>query len=102
MSDKVSWLSHEFSVNQHGANWNNVGGVYIFAGVTPQNQWKAYYIGKADSFQSRIPSHERWDEAVRLGATHVHAKAVSQEAARVQVETELIQAYQPSLNTQLK
>jgi len=102
MSDKVTWLTHEFSVNQHGAEWKDIGGIYIFAGVTPQNQWKAYYIGKAASFQSRIPSHERWNEAVRLGATHVHARVVSPEATRVQVEAQLIQAYQPPLNDQLK
>lgn len=102
MSNKVTWLTHEFSVNQYGANWIDTGGLYIFAGVTPQNQWKAYYIGKAESFQNRIPSHERWQEAVRLGATHVHARAVSPEATRVQVEAQLIQAYQPPLNFQLK
>ncbi len=100
MSDKVTWLTHEFNVHQHGANWNDTGGVYIFAGITPQNQWKAYYIGKAESLLSRVPSHERWNEAVRLGATHVHAKAVAQEATRVQVEAQLIEAYQPPLNTQ--
>ena len=102
MSDKVTWDGHEFSVHQHGANWSDTGGVYIFAGITPQNQWKAYYIGKAESFQSRIPSHDRWNEAVRLGATHVHARAVSPEATRVQVEAQLIQAFQPPLNVHLK
>lgn len=102
MSDKVTWQGHEFNIYAHDGNWNDIGGLYIFAGVTPQNKWKAYYIGKAESFQSRIPSHERWNEAVRLGATHVHARAVSQEATRAQVEAQLIQSFQPPLNTQLK
>ena len=102
MSNKVLWLKNEFSVHKHDANWSEAGGLYIFAGITPQNQWKAYYIGKAENFKSRLPSHERWEEAARLGATHVHAKVVSQEATRVQLEVQLIQSFQPQLNTQLK
>jgi hypothetical protein len=54
----INWISHEFTVYQHTGQWNNVGGIYIFAGVNPQNQWTPYYIGQCDSFQNRIPSHE--------------------------------------------
>ena len=97
-----NWLAQEFTVYTPNINWNAVAGVYIFAGLTPQNQWRAYYIGQAYSFQARIPSHERWFEAARLGATHVHAMAVSQPAIRDSIERALIQAYQPPLNTELE
>jgi excinuclease UvrABC nuclease subunit len=102
MSDKVTWLTHEFSIHRHGEQWNSVAGIYIFAGVNSLNQWESYYIGQADNFQDRIPSHEKWDKAQSLGATHVHAKAVSQQSQRDLIERQLIQAYQPSLNQQLR
>jgi excinuclease UvrABC nuclease subunit len=103
MADTVTWLTHEFVVYaQACTTWHDVAGVYIFCGLTPQRQWRAYYIGQADSFQSRLPGHERWDEAARLGATHVHARVVPQAASRDTVERELIQAYQPPLNVQLR
>lgn len=99
---KVSWLKYNFDVYQHGAAWNEVGGVYIFCGLSQQNLWVPIYIGKADSLRNRIPSHEQWNPARRLGATHVHALVVEQEATRAVIEATLIRAFQPVLNTQLK
>lgn len=98
----VNWQSHTFTVYAPNTTWNDVGGVYIFAGQNSNNQWVALYIGKAESFKNRIPNHERWAEAVRLGATHIHAMAIAQEASPVQIESSLIQAFQPRLNTQQK
>ena len=54
------------------------------------------------SFGTRIPSHEQWTPAVRLGDTHIHAMVASEEASRLAIEELLIQAFQPALNTQLK
>jgi excinuclease UvrABC nuclease subunit len=102
MSDTVKWLSYEFTVYTPNTTWNDVAGVYIFCGVNAQNQWVALYVGQADSFRNRIPSHEQWSPTVRLGATHVHARVVPQAATRDAIERELIQACKPRLNTQLK
>lgn len=102
MADKVTWLTHEFSVYPHNAKWSEAAGVYIFAGTTPKNQWQALYIGQAAKFSERIPAHEKWGKAQSLGATHVHAMSVSQQAMRDQIEAALIHAYQPPLNDQLR
>lgn len=98
--NKAIWNTHEFTVLQKQASWHDVAGIYIFCGITPQNQWKPYYIGQADSFLNRIPNHERWDEAVQLGATHVHAMVVSEAVNRDAIEQALIRSFQPVLNTQ--
>ena len=102
MAEKAIWLSHEFSIHSYEEQWNNASGIYIFAGVDSQGRWEPLYIGQADSFQDRIPSHEQWEPAVELGATHVHAMVVPLEYSRGLVERELIQAYQPPLNVQLR
>ena len=100
MVTKAIWQSQEFTVLTQTANWNNVAGVYVFAGVNALNQWQAHYIGQAASFEDRIPSHERWAEAARGGATHVHAKSVQLASERDALEQSLIRAYRPRLNTQ--
>jgi len=102
MSDKINWLSYEFTAYQHATQWNNVAGIYIFAGLNRENRWVPLYIGQTDSFQDRIPSHEQWDKARSLGATHVHAKAVPLQADRDTAEKQLIQSFQPRLNVQLR
>jgi excinuclease UvrABC nuclease subunit len=100
MNNTVRWLSYDFTVYAPTKSWNDVAGVYIFTGVNNLNQWVALYVGQTDSFRNRIPSHEQWNPAVRLGATHIHAMVVPLAATRDIVERELIQAYQPRLNAQ--
>lgn len=50
MNDKATWLTYEFTIYEKSAQWNNVGGIYIFTGLNQQDRWLAYYIGQADSF----------------------------------------------------
>ncbi len=97
----VTWLSYTLTVCVKEAPWNNVAGIYIFAQEILPGKWQAHYVGQTDSFQNRIPSHEQWEKARVLGATHVLAMSVPQAAMRDQLEKELIREFQPVLNTQL-
>ena len=91
----------EFEVYPHSTNWNDVGGVYAFAHLEPTG-WHVHYVGQTNSFANRIPNHERWPEARRLGATHVLAARYNLQADRDKVEAALIAALRPRLNTQLR
>jgi excinuclease UvrABC nuclease subunit len=102
MSATATWLTYEFGVYTPSTAWNDVAGVYIFAGVNAQNRWVALYVGQAESLRDRFSSHEQWGPAIRLGATHIHACVITDAGTRDAVERELIQACQPRLNTQLK
>jgi excinuclease UvrABC nuclease subunit len=99
MADMVRWITHDCEVNQHGANWNDVPGIYIFAGVNSAQKWYPLYVGQAKSLAERLPNHEKWPAALLLGATHVHAMVVQDESARCSIEQELIHTFQPRLNT---
>ncbi|MDR3405559.1 MAG: GIY-YIG nuclease family protein [Chthoniobacter sp.] len=99
MSDQVTWLGHSFYVCHIDSNWSQHGGVYIFTALDNKGQWWPFYIGQSEQFSNRLPNHERWEEAVRMGATHVHAMVVPQAATRDAIERELIRRYQPKLNT---
>ena len=104
MATTVGWSGFEFTVLDYGADWNAVGGLYIFAGLVTvlpgMTQWKAYYVGSTEDFSTRIPSHEKWLAALQLGATHVHARVEQGPLQRTTLEQSLIQTYQPPLNVQ--
>lgn len=91
----------KFDVYGQNQGWNQVAGLYIFA-YQSGNNWYALYVGQTDDFSSRLTNHERLQEAVNLGATHIHACVVPTQSERDRLEKLLIQNLQPRLNTQLK
>jgi len=102
MPNHVKWLSYNFDVFTPQTIWRDVAGIYIFCGVNREGRWEPLYIGQSSSLAERLATHERWSEAERLGATHIHVRAVPQEATRLELERQLIGYYQPRLNVQLK
>jgi excinuclease UvrABC nuclease subunit len=100
--NQANWSGYVFTVFPGNTTWNDVGGIYIFAGLNQQNQWVALYIGQTDSFRNRIPSHEQLSPAGQLGASHIHALVVPQQSQRDAIESLLIQNHQPRLNVQLR
>jgi hypothetical protein len=86
----------------NSTTWNKIAGLYVFAYASDETHWRALYVGQTDDFSSRIPSHEKWDSAVRLGATHIHAAVVPQAAKRDTLEKLLIAHLQPLMNEQYK
>lgn len=99
MVNQTVWLGHTFTVfDPRGTTWNETAGIYIFCGVSPQNKWTCLYVGKTKSFKARPGDHDRWDEAVALGATHIHAMVAPLEADRDRIEQALIGGYKPPLN----
>ncbi len=102
MVARVAWLDREFEVFKMEGAWRDVAGVYIFTGLNRDGLWTPIYVGETVSFSDRMPGHERWAEAVRYGATHVHAVVVAHEAIRRDLERRLIAGWQPPLNTQLR
>lgn len=102
MADTCNWLGHSFNVHKPPVNWSDKPGVYIFCGINQANEWVPLYIGQASSLVVRLAKHERWQEASTIGATHIHATVVRGQADRDQLESRLIQSYQPRLNVQLR
>lgn len=93
-----SGISLEFHVHRKDASWSDVSGIYAFGNPAPNGSYYVHYVGQASSFKDRIANHERWDEARRLGATHVLAMKVPTQAARDKLEAILIAELRPALN----
>ena len=75
--------------------------VYLFCKVQG-GQYVPLYIGKAADLSKRLVQHERLDEAIRLGATHllVHAPGLGARVHYLEAERRLIGHYAPILNVQ--
>jgi hypothetical protein len=75
--------------------------VYVFA----RREARIYvplYVGRAEFLSRRLPGHERRDEAISLGASHllVHIPGASVPIGYAEVERRLIRYYAPVLNEQ--
>ena len=82
-NEVVTWLGYDFKVWKADAvRWNDVPGVYIFAGLNSQGHWTPVYVGQTESLVDRLPSHEKWPEAEQRGATHIHARAEESDTRR--------------------
>ena len=93
----ISGTKYEYEVCDVNAQWLNVPGNYAM--VDANGGLK--YIGETNNFATRRPgpSHEKWAEAQRYGATYVIAHLnEGGEAARKAEETDLIRAYNPPAN----
>jgi hypothetical protein len=76
------------------------GGNYMFVKPVGNGKWLPVYIGQADDLGNRIPCHERLADAKRAGATHVMSHTTpAGEQARLDEEKDLIEYWDPVLNT---
>ena len=89
----------EFTAYGDNKGWSNASGLYIFAYRNGSN-WYAVYVGQTDNLSSRLPNHERLNEAIRNGATHIHVAVVPHQSNRDKWEKMLIQYLKPVLNMQ--
>jgi hypothetical protein len=51
-----------------------------------------------DGVEKQPGKHMAWDEAARLGATHIHWRSNADEAARLSEVADLVANYTPPLN----
>lgn len=99
--DRNKNIKLDFDVCSKGeAEQIDEGGVYIF--VNSKEISKAIYVGRVESFSDRLPNHERWGEAKKLGANRIAVAIVDTEDEREKLEALLIRDLQPPLNVQLK
>lgn len=81
------------------AIWHDKPGNYLFCKWNGQT-WAIQHAGECTSFRTRMPSHERWPEALRdYGVTQAFSHInEGGEGARQTEERDIIQAYNPPMN----
>jgi hypothetical protein len=82
-----------------GASMQSVGGNYVFLKQLANGNYLPVYVGQADDLSNRLPNHERFDDAIRAGASVVVAHTTQAgESARLSEERDLIAKWNPILN----
>ena len=108
MSETIDWSgqsgkTYRYFVlaNLEPASIVDEGGNYVFAKRLANGNYVPLYFGIAKSLRERLPKHEVWPDAKRIGATYVMGHTTpSGESARLDEERDLIQYWNPALNTQ--
>lgn len=96
----MSYPYFKIDLPRAAAGWQAVGGNYAFLKRLSNGNYLPVYIGQADNLQARLPSHDRFDDAIRAGASLVVAHTTpGGEPARLAEERDLIQKWNPVLNT---
>jgi len=82
-------------------DWLEVPANYAFVHLGLGGGWTVLYFGEAENLRRRIVGHERFLEAIALGATHLlgHRNFGDDEARRAE-ERDLIARHNPSMNVQ--
>ena len=79
-------LEHQFN--------ENYGGVYVFTKRTQGTDGKFFhnviYIGKANCFNERFNSHEKWADIVRNGANCICIFKTASEAKSLEIEKAIL------------
>ena len=77
------------------------GGNYAFVKQLASGLFVPLRFGETNSLRTRIPGHECWAEALRLGATHVMTHTTPTGYwVRLSEERDLIERWNPPLNKQ--
>ena len=108
MSETVDWQGQSGKTYRYfvlasiePAAIKDESGNYVFAKQLANGHYVPLYFGVAKSLRDRLPNHEVLPDARRLGATHVMGHTTpGGEQARLDEEQDLIQYWNPALNTQ--
>jgi len=99
----LSWLPYTYFAFDLFTDWLEVPANYAFARLAPGlgGGWTVLYFGEAENLRRRIIGHERFLEAIALGATHLlgHRNYAGDEARRAE-ERDLIARHNPTMNVQ--
>ncbi len=106
MSDYIDWLGQSGRLYRYwpvnmSLPFDPIGGNYAFCKPSGSGIYIPLYFGESGNLQERMPAHEVWPKAIRLGATLAVAHATpAGEQARLVEERDLIAFWNPLLNSQ--
>ena len=75
-------------------------GNYIYAKQTEDGGWIALYVAQTRDMHQRLEGHEKLQDALENGATHIHMHySEAGQALRCTEEHDLVIRWQPQFNT---
>lgn len=93
----VSGRLHRFAAFSPEAPLPASPAVYAFAARGPAG-WTPVFLSRTANLAQRMTRHELWEDARRMGATHILIHQRHERDAREAVEADLLAALRPALN----
>src|ERR1700733_9820618 len=90
-----SGTKYEFTIYPRSQEFNAVGVIYVMAKKANDTTYNIIYIGQTGDASQRPFNHHRKDCFDRHGADHVFIRAEADKQKRLDIETDLIRAYDP-------
>src|SRR6185437_6785499 len=87
-----SGQKYTYEVYQLGTEFNSVPGNYAITKRDAQLRHTVLYFGESENLNQRCcGTHEKWEAAIRLGATHIHAhRGSTSKTTRCSEESDLV------------
>ena len=102
--DEPVWANLRFRVLEVGVGrLPEEPGLYLFVAADLEEGWIPQYVGQTGGLRKRmrsrdsdgLPTHERWQEAARRGATYIHYRVVRSEEKRDELECRIWNDHRP-------
>ncbi len=103
-SSLVNWAgqsgkTYPYQVYPLDASFEALPGNFVYAKEGEDGGWIPIYIAQTRDLHQRLEGHVRLEDAIQLGATHIHAHYCSVgQASRCSEERDLILRWQPVCN----
>ncbi len=94
-----SGKEYQYEVHPIDTAFQALPGNYIYAKQDEEGQWIPLYIAQSRDMRQHLEGHEKLQDALENGATHVHTDfSAASQAARCSEERDLILRWQPPCN----
>jgi len=102
----VNWPGHsgaeyQYTVYELDTEFPPLPGNYIYCKQSEEGQWVPLYVAQTRDMHQRLEGHEKLQDAIEHGATHIHVHfSAAGQAARCTEEHDLITLWRPVCNEQ--
>lgn len=98
-----SGTQYQYTVYAIDTEFPALPGTYIYAKIAEDGQWVPLYVAQTRDMHQRLEGHEKLQDAIDNGATHIHVHfSSSGQAARCSEERDLVLRWRPVFNEMME
>ncbi|HZQ11475.1 MAG TPA: hypothetical protein VFB31_01550 [Pseudolabrys sp.] len=94
----ASKKTYEFTIYKREQEFLAVGAVYVMSKLTTELRYRIIYVGQTSDLSERPLNHHKTDCFDEHGADHLLIHSEANEKKRLEIEADLIAAYNPPCN----
>ncbi len=95
-----SGKEYQYEIYPIDTDFRPLPGNYVYAKQTEDGGWIPLYIAQTRDMHQRLEGHEKLQDSLENGATHIHMHyCEAGQASRCTEERDLVNRWQPQCNT---